>query len=179
MTDDRTGVLIADDEEPLRRLYESWLREYDTYVADSGDAALDVLEAHHDAITVALLDRDMPGLSGEELLAVIRERGYDCRVALVTAISPTFDIVGMPFDDYLTKPLDADDINEAVADLRERATRDPTRREWDSLRSKRASLEAEWSRTELDGSEEYRQLQERIETLRQRLAETNGRDPTE
>jgi DNA-binding response OmpR family regulator len=35
-----------------------------------------------------LLDRRMPGLSGDNALNRIREREYDCRVAMVTAVDP-------------------------------------------------------------------------------------------
>jgi hypothetical protein len=37
----------------------------------------------------------MPILSGNEVLAAIEERPVDCRVAMVTAVDPDFDIIEM------------------------------------------------------------------------------------
>ena len=42
----------------------------------------------------------MPKRSGEEALAVLRERGFDCRVTIATAVTPDFDILGTGFDTY-------------------------------------------------------------------------------
>ena len=45
----------------------------------------------------------MPQLSGDEVLASIRDRGLDYRVAMVTAIPPDFDTLEVPFDDVTTR----------------------------------------------------------------------------
>jgi len=57
-----------------------------------------------ETVDVVLLDRMMPGMSGQEVLAAIRERGLDCRVAMVTAVDADFDVIEMGFDEYLGKP---------------------------------------------------------------------------
>ncbi len=46
-------------------------------------------------------------MSGDEVLDTIAERGIDPAVVMVTAVDPDFDIVEMPFDEYLTKPVTA------------------------------------------------------------------------
>jgi DNA-binding response OmpR family regulator len=79
--------------------------------AYNGTEALDAIT---DEVDVVLLDRRMPGLAGEEVLEAIREAEYDCRVAMVTAVTPEEDIVEMGFDDYLAKPVDRKRLLETV-----------------------------------------------------------------
>lgn len=170
MTDDsRPTVLAVDDDEKLLETYRLWLDgEYDLRTAGGGEEALDRLDG---AVEVVLLDRLMPGLSGEEALDRIRERGIDCRVAMITAVEPDVDIATMPFDAYLTKPLDRDDVIETIERLRARNSFDDLLREHYALAEKLATLEASKSESALADSEEYRELVERFERLDDRLDE--------
>lgn len=93
-------VLIVEDEQPLADLYAAWLTEtYSIRTAYDGEQALDQLD---EQVAVVLLDRRMPQLSGDDVLERIRERNYDCHVAMVSGVHPDFDIIEMGFDDYLT-----------------------------------------------------------------------------
>ena len=56
----------------------------------------------------------------DEVLEQIREHGPECRVVMVTAVNPDFDIVELPFDEYLHKPVTPDDIDEVIEEMRER-----------------------------------------------------------
>lgn len=49
-------------------------------------------------VDVVLHDCRMPDRSGGQTLERIREQGYDCRVAMVTAVDLDFDIVEMDFE---------------------------------------------------------------------------------
>jgi len=170
MTDEQATVLVVDDEKDLADLYAAWLSgEYDVRTAYGGDEALEKLDGDVD---VALIDRLMPDLSGDEVLAAIRERGYDCRVAMVTAVEPDFDIVGMGFDDYLVKPVDSDGLLRIVDQLLTRDTYDEQLRALYALASKRAALGSQKSQRELEDSDAYADLTERIERLRDDLDET-------
>jgi DNA-binding response OmpR family regulator len=116
----------------------------------------------------------MPGLSGDEVLERIRTNGLDCRVAMVTAVEPDFDILEMGFDSYLTKPVESEKLQKTVRNLLERSEYDSLLQEYYSLIEKQATLEATKSRTELESSEEYKQLTARIESLRKDLSDTLG-----
>jgi DNA-binding response OmpR family regulator len=106
---DSATVLVVDDEKEVADGYALRLRgEYDTETAYGGEAALSVLGDTD--VDVVLLDRRMPNLSGDDVLAEIRDRGIGCRVVMLTAIDPDFGILDMPFDDYLCKPVDNDDL---------------------------------------------------------------------
>lgn len=43
----------------------------------------------------------MPGMSGQEVLEAIRDRGYGCMVAMLTVVEPDIDIIKIGFDKYL------------------------------------------------------------------------------
>ncbi len=164
MTEQRTAtVLVVDDEQDIADLYATWLgMEHDVRKAYGGEEALDKVDADVD---IVFLDRQMPTFSGDEVLEAIRERGLDARVVMVTAVDPDFDIVEMPFDDYLTKPVMREDLDRAVETMMERDGYDDTLREYFALTSKKATLEAEKTPSELQDNDEYREMVERVEEL--------------
>jgi len=104
-------ILIVDDEAVNRELLVRRLARsgYQTVAVDSGAAALSYLDTHQ--VSTVLLDVQMPGLSGLEVLQAIRRRWSDAQlpVLMVTAKSEVDDIVNaleMGASDYLTKPID-------------------------------------------------------------------------
>jgi DNA-binding response OmpR family regulator len=170
MTGGQRTVLVVDDEADLADLYAAWLTdEYDVRTAYGGQDALEELD---DAVDVALIDRLMPDMSGDEVLSELREAGHDCRVAMVTAVEPDFDIIEMGFDDYLVKPVRRDELTETVESLLSRATYDNQLRDYFALASKRAALESQKSERELAESEPYEGLTTEFERLRAELDET-------
>jgi two-component system response regulator AdeR len=169
MTEDRV-VLVVEDDEGVAETFRMWLeKKYEVYVALRGSEAFELLEEK--GIDVVLLDRLMPGLSGDEVLERIRDEGFDCRVAMVTAVEPDFDIIRMGFDDYVTKPSSPDELRQTVEKLIERDERSEKRREYASLRARQATLEAEKGEAELANSDEYDELVERAESLGRSLDE--------
>lgn len=165
-------VLVVEDEPDVGETYRLWLAEsYEVRAASDGDEAVAQLD---DTIDVVLLDRMMPGRSGDEVLEYIRDAELDCRVAMVTAVDPDFDILDMGFDTYLSKPVDRGELEATVSTLLERSTYDALLQEYYGLVETRATLEATKTRSELAASEEYSRLKSRIEDLRGKLAETLG-----
>ena len=63
------GVLLAEDEETIRRLVGEVLARsgYKVFAAANGDEALRLLEEHSDEIDLLLTDVVMPGMSGPDL----------------------------------------------------------------------------------------------------------------
>ncbi|MCG1002682.1 MULTISPECIES: response regulator [Halobacterium] len=112
---DEATVLAVDDLQEYLGLYEDRLGDrYDVRTAHGGEAALDALSADVD---VVLLDREMPDMSGDDVLAAIRDAGYDCRVAMVTANEPDENVVGRGYDAYVRKPVSGDDLVAVVERL--------------------------------------------------------------
>lgn len=170
MSEDLPLVLVVEDESDLADLYAAWLgNSYRVRTAYGGREALEKLDAEVD---VVLLDRRMPGLSGDEVLDAIQERGIDCQVAMVTAVEPDFDVLEMGFDDYLVKPVAREELLDTVGDLERRSSYDAGVQELFSLASKKALLEAEKTDAELAENEEYQQLEARLAELREELDTT-------
>lgn len=160
-------VLVVDDEPEVTDAYALRLRQRydDVRTAYGGEEALAEMD---DAIDVVLLDRRMP-FSGDKVLTEIRDRGYDCQVIMVTAVNPGFDIVDMPFDDYLCKPIDKSDMFAAVDQQVEAASYDDPLSEFFSLTAKLAVLETEHTPEQLEESSEYVRMQRRAAKLREGL----------
>ena len=156
-------VLIADDDSRVVEMHETWLAdEYTVRTARDGKETLDQLDTDVD---VVVLDRRMPGLTGDEVLDWVRSQRYDTRVVMATAEDPEVDILEMGFDEYLTKPVLQDELRSDVTELIERAEYDERGRQYLALQSKLALLEAELPPEALADDEAYNRYQERLETL--------------
>jgi DNA-binding response OmpR family regulator len=155
-------VLVVEDEEPLARLYRDWLAEtYDVRVANTGREALEQLEK---AVDVVLLDRRLPGISGHEVLKQVRASGAGYQVAMVTAVEPDVDVLEMGFDDYVTKPIERDELRSLVASLVSRNQYSGYVQRYFRLLSKRAAIEREFD-GDLSDCPEYQSLLEEITTV--------------
>ena len=162
-------VLIVEDETDLADLYAIYLSDlYEVQTANDGRTALEVVGNDTD---VVLLDRRMPDMTGDEVLGEIRARGIDCRVAMITAVEPDLDIVEMPFDDYLVKPVTREDLHGLVEVLLRRAGYDTRAQEFFQLASKKAALESTPD-VSVEEEEEYQELTRRMEELQEGLNET-------
>ena len=170
MSDEGPLVLVVEDEPDLADLYATWLSvEYEVRTAYGGREAIELLD---DVVDVILLDRRMPDLPGDEVLQVVRDRDLECRVAMVTAVEPDFDIIAMGFDDYLVKPVSKDDLRDTVDSLLLRDEYDEGIGELFSLASKKALLESEKGPEDLKTNDEYQHLTDRISDLRTNLDTT-------
>lgn len=159
------SVLIVEDERDLADLYDAWLSEsYDTEVAYSGiDAQERLNEEEYD---VVLLDRRMPDIAGDEVLETIRDRDLNCKVAMLTAVSPDFDVIGMGFDSYVVKPVTNEEVHEVVERLLKLDKYQRGVQDLYSLVEKQAVLEAEMPPEALAASDEYAALKDEIATKR-------------
>jgi DNA-binding NtrC family response regulator len=168
--DSAATVLVVDDERAVADAYSAQLEvEYDVRTAYDGAAALETVD---DAVDVVLLDRRMPSMSGDEVLDELRDRELDCRVIMVTAVDPDFDIVDMPFEDYLQKPVDRQDLYGAIERQLTVEEYDEQVDEYLELNTKMGLLEEEKPPQELAESESVQSMKERAESLKQELDQT-------
>jgi len=169
MGDASPVVLVVDDKTDLADSEASLLGDdYDVRVAYGGEAAL---QADDESVAVVLLDRRMPGFSGDEVVERIRERPGQALVAMLTAVDPDFDVVGMGFEDYVTKPVTREELVATVESLRLRGCyRDEVRRYF-SLVTKRAALESETTEAEPADSDSCTELLDEIDRLETELVD--------
>lgn len=170
--DDRPRVLAVDDEARVVQAFDIWLGDgFETITATGGHEALEQIT---EDVDVVLLDRHMPDISGDEVLEQIREQGYDCRVAMVTAVAPEFDIVDMPFDHYISKPIDESELQEIVTRLVEISGYDQRLNDLYRVVQKIATLEDEMTDSRLTHHEEYAALIDKRDRLREQTHELIG-----
>lgn len=161
-------VLMVDDEKEVADAYALRLEGVaDVTVEYSGDAALATLEG---SLTpdVVLLDRHMPGKSGDDILADIREMDLRTQIIMVTAIDPNLGILDLPFDDYLSKPVEREDLRTAV-DQQCQVLAYELLGEYFQLESKRAVIEAEVPNEQLQDHDEFADLEERTAAIADRV----------
>ena len=111
-------VLIVEDEVYLAEAVRDGLRlaAIAADIAGDGDTALHLLAVN--SYDLAVLDRDIPGPSGDEVARFIVASGRDIPILLLTAADRIDDKAsgyGLGADDYLTKPFD---LRELVLRLR-------------------------------------------------------------
>jgi two-component system, sensor histidine kinase and response regulator len=112
----RTLLIVDDDEAPRQSLEYVFKKDYRVLLAEDGLAALAVIA--REPIDAAIVDIRMPGMSGIELLAHIKETHPRIEVVILTGYE-TFETARQALRlgacDYLTKPADLRSMRSAVA----------------------------------------------------------------
>lgn len=119
MAEETRTILVVDDEPDQRRLLGGFLESlgYRVQEAPSAESALDMIREH--APDMVLLDVRLPGISGIEALAEIRNIAERLPVLLITAYADLRQAVlavKSGADDYLAKPVDLDELEAAISD---------------------------------------------------------------
>jgi len=106
-------VLVAEDNPNTRKLMETVLKRegYEVHTARDGEEALRVMGEQH--IDIVLLDIMMPNMDGFTFTEELRQSGDNTPILMVTAKQMPADkhkgfLVGT--DDYLTKPVDMEEM---------------------------------------------------------------------
>ncbi len=118
-------VLVVEDEVPLAEAVARGLRREGMAVdvAHDGDTGLE--KAMVTRYDVLVLDRDLPGLSGDEICRHLTDEGSLTRVLMLTAAGGLADrVAGLDLgaDDYLGKPFAFEELVARVRALGRRAT---------------------------------------------------------
>jgi len=108
-------ILLVDDEEGIHLLYSEELSEegYEIHSAYSGDEALAMLDDVRPDLVI--LDINMPGMDGIEVLRRMKERHPELPVILSTAYHEyKQDLGSWASDEYIVKSADLNDLKNAV-----------------------------------------------------------------
>ncbi len=119
MCPDNTGkknkqaILVIDDEEVVRFLFESLLQEegFTPLLAENGHQGAEQLERHSPA--VALVDKNLPDMSGLDLISEQKKRHPDTEFIMITgyaSLDSAVKALEIGAFSYLTKPFDNMDI---------------------------------------------------------------------
>lgn len=117
------SILIVDDEPSQREVLAGYVRKkkYDVTQASSYDEALKFLQK--DPVDLVLTDYTMPGRNGYDLLVEIKKRFPETDVVIMTAfgtIERAVDAMRAGAYDYISKPIELDDLELLLQRLQER-----------------------------------------------------------
>ncbi len=107
-------VLLVDDDEQVRELTATMLRESGYAVATAADAAasLAILEQDGDRVGLLIADHSMPGMTGRDLVRLVRQRFPHVRVLLASGYGDLPDLIGedLSADQVVRKPFRAGEL---------------------------------------------------------------------
>src|ERR1700740_2106272 len=122
MTQKPKSVLIVDDDEGMRDTLTAILkREYRVLRVASGEAALPIL--NREDVDLMLLDVRLPGISGFEVLRIVREDYAPIAVIIISAITEVetaVQAIKHGAYHYITKDFDYDQLRSLVRNAGER-----------------------------------------------------------
>lgn len=102
-------VLVIEDDEEMAETVAVGLRHARMTVDVALDGAAGLERALVSDYDVIVLDRDLPGIHGDDICSRLIAAGCRSRVLMLTAAAATGDLVdglGLGADDYLSKPFD-------------------------------------------------------------------------
>lgn len=118
-------LLIVDDEDRLRDMLSRSALEigFIPSIASTAEQALRILQAEAGAIDIALIDLNLPGMGGLELLAKVRQRWPHTQAVILTgfgSLDSAKQAIRLDAADFLTKPCSLGDLEVALSKARER-----------------------------------------------------------
>lgn len=122
----QTSILVVDDEMVIRESLSGWLKRdgYDVGTVASAEEAIDLLKQKR--FDILLLDIQLGGMSGMELLRYVKEEYPDIDVIMITAFGSVQSAVqamkSLAFD-YLLKPFDPDELGVMIKKMVEHRAR--------------------------------------------------------
>jgi len=159
-------VLLADPDRRITGMYRQWLvdrynvlRAHD---ADELDTRLD------DSVDVLFLDEGFQGMEPESFVADCREY---CRVVLLVDDRPEFDLLDVPCDELLRKPLVRSSAIETISEQFTRMGEPDERRELASLTARQSLFETVYAPERLEVEDNFEWLCERQTELAARVVE--------
>ena len=117
-------IMVVDDDKNTRMLLKAVLEaeNYTVFTAENGEDALNVMDTNH--IDLVVLDVMMPKMDGYEFTKILRESNNSLPILMVSAKQLPSDkkqgfLVGT--DDYMTKPIDEEEMLLRIKALLRRA----------------------------------------------------------
>ncbi|MDV5121877.1 MAG: sigma-54 dependent transcriptional regulator [Candidatus Scalindua sp.] len=115
-------LLVDDDKNTADGLKKILLQDgYDTGCTYTGNEALDLIEAEH--FDIVITDMKLPDISGFSIIEKVKKKNVDIAVVMITAFSSiqtAIDAMKKGADDYLTKPVNIEELELILKKIWER-----------------------------------------------------------
>jgi len=117
---DRAKILIVDDEPLIRDALAFKLTKdgYDVDTAEDGEKA--ILKIESEEYQIIISDIMMPFISGFELVKILKERGTDAPVLMLTSLNSETAVLkafDLGADDFMTKPFSPNELSVRIKKL--------------------------------------------------------------
>ena len=102
-------VLVIEDDQEMAEAVAAGLRQAQMAIDVAFDGLGGLARAVNNEYEVIVIDRDLPGMRGDDICAKLVSSGCRSRLLMLTAAATTDDLVdglGLGADDYLTKPFE-------------------------------------------------------------------------
>ena len=116
-------ILVVDDEPAQRELVSGFLARHGFEVLSAGDGREALERFRAEPVDLILTDKKMPGFSGLQLLEAARAVTPEIAVIVMTAygtIEHAVAAIKAGASDYLTKPLNLDELLHRIGQVRDR-----------------------------------------------------------
>jgi len=113
---DREKVLVAEDNMTNQMLIRRLLEDLNLTVEVVSDGK-EAVESYTDGFSLVLMDINMPNMNGIEAMQAIKREHPEAYIIALTANALREDrkeYLNLGFDDYLSKPIDVQALNEAL-----------------------------------------------------------------
>ncbi|MCX7179528.1 MAG: response regulator [Proteobacteria bacterium] len=110
---EKTNILVVDDEEVVRMSHLRLLAREDRQVAAVWNGTEALREMEQSSFDLVLLDLRMPGMDGMAVLKLIKQRWPASEVVVITgfpSVETAKEAIRLGAYDYLAKPVNPDDI---------------------------------------------------------------------
>jgi DNA-binding response OmpR family regulator len=115
----RSRILVVEDDEKSRRLLTDVLgyHGFDVAAFESGERALE--DARQNLPQAALLDIQLPGISGFDVLAALRSAAAGAYLPVIAVTASVMDhdrrrILAAGFDAYVAKPVNIRELRDTL-----------------------------------------------------------------
>ena len=117
-------ILFVDDDRVTQKLIANFLSGWNISFASSGDEALEKMEK--ETYSIVLVDYQMPGMDGLELLKKIRKRHSLVQIIMFTATEDLDTLISsleLGASDFILKPIKKETLAGVIGRTAEKAAR--------------------------------------------------------
>ena len=110
-------ILYVDDDDALRTVVKDQLSGLGYLVDEAEDGVVAMEKLGNGIYDLMLLDINMPGKSGIDVLKFIKDRGLKCKIIMLTGrvgFSVATETLKLGADDYITKPFNVEYLQFSI-----------------------------------------------------------------
>ncbi len=115
MPDSQIDLLLVEDDDAFRQTAARWMARKGHRVSEAPNGSDALRQCERQRFDVAVVDMNMPGMSGMEVLQRMKESGYDTEVIILTGqatVENAVEAMKLGATDYLTKPFPLVDLEQ-------------------------------------------------------------------